>query len=244
MTLEDQRRTYDGPVSWLDRLKRARYVLAAAALVFLALDVMGILSAVQASIGFVIVAAASLIDFTTAEDHVAAAPSHEGKPLAADWLVEAVVSGLPDAVIALDRRGIVVASNAAARVIAPALTRGAPLSLRAAHSRHHRSGAPRGRDRRDPARRVLREGAGRPLVGGLHRAGRARGGDRGPARAGAGDAARSHPAQAGRGDARRLRRQCEPRAAHAARVALRLHRDAAGLGAQRRRRRASASSTS
>ena len=29
MTLEDQPRTYDGPVSWPDRLKRARYVLAA-----------------------------------------------------------------------------------------------------------------------------------------------------------------------------------------------------------------------
>src|SRR5712675_1634323 len=129
MTLEDQRRTYEGPVSWPDRLKRARYVLAATALVFLALDVMGILSVVQASVGFLIVAAASLIDFTTVEDPVPAAPSHEGKPLAADWLVEAVVSGLPDAVIALDRRGIVVGSNASARAIAPALTRGAPLSF-------------------------------------------------------------------------------------------------------------------
>src|SRR6202030_4226605 len=66
---------------------------------------------------------------TSVEDSDAAAPSHEGKPLAADWLVEAVVSGLPDAVIALDRRGIVVASNAGARALAPALTRGAPLSL-------------------------------------------------------------------------------------------------------------------
>src|SRR5262249_59092539 len=53
----------------------------------------------------------------------------EGKPLAADWLIEAVVSGLPDVVIALDRRGVVVASNAAAQAIAPALTRGAPLSF-------------------------------------------------------------------------------------------------------------------
>jgi two-component system, OmpR family, phosphate regulon sensor histidine kinase PhoR len=128
MALEDQRRTYDGPASWPGRLKRARLVLAAAALVFLALDAMSVVSVLQASIGFLIVAAASLIDFTTVEDH-AAAPSHEGTPLAADWLVEAVVSGLPDAVIALDRRGIVVASNASARAIAPALTRGAPLSL-------------------------------------------------------------------------------------------------------------------
>ena len=127
MALEDQRRAYDAPGSWLGRLKRARLVLAAAALVFVALDLMSVLSVLQASVGFLIVAAASLIDFTTAEDHDAPAPSHEGKPLAADWLVEAVVSGLPDAVVALDRRGVVVASNAAARAIAPALTRGAPL---------------------------------------------------------------------------------------------------------------------
>src|SRR4030088_759199 len=129
MTLEDQRRTYEGPVSWPDRLKRARYVLAATALVFLALDVMGILSLVQASVGFMIVAAASLIDFPTVEAPVPAAPSHEGKPLAADWLVEAVVSGLPDAVIALDPRGIVVASNASARALPPAASAGAPLAL-------------------------------------------------------------------------------------------------------------------
>ena len=79
---------------------------------------MGVLSVLQASVGFLIVAAASLIDFTSAEDHDVPAPSHEGKALAADWLVEAVVSGLPDAVIALDRRGIVVGSNAAARQVA------------------------------------------------------------------------------------------------------------------------------
>src|SRR5262249_61805686 len=41
----------------------------------------------------------------------------------------AVWPGLPDAVIALDRRGVVVASNAAAQAIAPALTRGTPLSF-------------------------------------------------------------------------------------------------------------------
>jgi two-component system, OmpR family, phosphate regulon sensor histidine kinase PhoR len=129
MALEDQRRTYDGPTSWLGRLKRARLVLAASILVFFALDLMGVLSLLQASLGFVIVAAASLIDFTNVDGHDAAAASHEGKPLAADWLVEAVVSGLPDAVIALDRRGIVVASNNSARIVAPALTRGTPLSF-------------------------------------------------------------------------------------------------------------------
>jgi two-component system phosphate regulon sensor histidine kinase PhoR len=129
MALEDQPHAIEAPGSWLGRLKRARLVLAAAALVFVVLTIMGVASMLQATVGFLIVAAASLIDFTTAEDHAVELPSHEGKPLAADWLVEAVVSGLPDAVIALDRRGVVVASNAAARAIAPALTRGAPLSF-------------------------------------------------------------------------------------------------------------------
>jgi len=128
MTIDDQQRAKDGLTIWLDRIVRARLVLVAAALVFVALIVMGVLSYPQAAIGFIIVAAAALIDFTQADD-VGAASSHEGKPLAADWLVEAVVSGLPDAVVALDRSGIVVASNAAARERTPALTRGAPLSF-------------------------------------------------------------------------------------------------------------------
>jgi two-component system phosphate regulon sensor histidine kinase PhoR len=129
MALEDPPRTYEGPVTWPGRLKRARLVLLAAVLVFLVLDLTAVLSLLQAAIGFVIVAAASLIDLAGGENLDAAVRSHENKPLAADWLVEAVVSGLPDAVIALDRRGIVVASNASARIVAPGLTRGAPLSF-------------------------------------------------------------------------------------------------------------------
>ena len=44
-------------------------------------------------------------------------------------LLDAVVAGMPDAAIVLDREGRVVAFNAPARVIAPALARGAPASL-------------------------------------------------------------------------------------------------------------------
>ena len=44
-------------------------------------------------------------------------------------LIEAVLAGLPDPVVALDARGEVVALNAPARVIAPALRRGEPVSL-------------------------------------------------------------------------------------------------------------------
>jgi two-component system phosphate regulon sensor histidine kinase PhoR len=44
-------------------------------------------------------------------------------------LIEAVLAGLPDPVVALDNHGEVVALNAPARLIAPALRRGEPVSL-------------------------------------------------------------------------------------------------------------------
>jgi two-component system, OmpR family, phosphate regulon sensor histidine kinase PhoR len=129
MALDDRRRTFDEPASWIGRLKRARLVLIAGALVFLALAGMSVLTPLQAAIGFMIVAGAALIDFGGAEEQAPPAVTLEGRPLAADWLVEAVLSGLPDPVIALDQRGNVVGSNASARQIAPALTRGTPLLL-------------------------------------------------------------------------------------------------------------------
>jgi len=55
-------------------------------------------------------------------------------PAAADTgddeaLLDAVVSGMPDAAIVLDREGRVISFNNAVRMIAPALARGAPASL-------------------------------------------------------------------------------------------------------------------
>jgi len=129
MALEEQRRTFAWPVSWLGRIRRARLVLAAAAFVFAALAIGGVLSILQAALGFVLVAAAALIEASAAEQPGALALSPEGKPLASDWLVDAVVSGLPDAVIALDIRGVVIASNVSAREVAPNLTRGTPLAF-------------------------------------------------------------------------------------------------------------------
>ncbi|HEY4922200.1 MAG TPA: ATP-binding protein [Xanthobacteraceae bacterium] len=129
MAPEDQRRTHDRTVSWLGRLKRARFVLIAGALVFLALDLMGALSALQAAIAFVIIGVVALIDAHAGEAPGVPALSPEGKPLPPDWLVEAVVSGLPDAVIALDRRGVVLALSASAREKAPTLARNMPLSF-------------------------------------------------------------------------------------------------------------------
>ena len=60
-------------------------------------------------------------------ERAAAAPASEAGP--ADRLLEAIVASMPDAAIVLDRDSRVVAFNAAARTIAPALARGAPASL-------------------------------------------------------------------------------------------------------------------
>ena len=59
-----------------------------------------------------------------------------------------------------------------------------------------------------------------------------------PRRQPAGPPRRPEPAARGRADAGRFRRQCQPRAAHAARDPDRLHRDAAGRGRGRSPRRA------
>src|SRR6266571_3895116 len=46
-----------------------------------------------------------------------------------DPLIEAVLAGLPDPIVALNRGGDVVALNARASAVAPALRRGEPVSL-------------------------------------------------------------------------------------------------------------------
>jgi len=129
MAPDDQRRMYDRSVSWLRRLRRARFVLIAAAFVLLVLGLMGALTPLQAAVAFAIIGLAALIDPNVGEEPGATALSPEGKPLPADWLVEAIVSGLSDAVIALDRRGVVLALSASAHEKAPALARNMPLSF-------------------------------------------------------------------------------------------------------------------
>ena len=235
MTLDDNRRIIDEPLSWLVRLKRARLVLGAAALVFLALEVTGLLAVLQALVGFLIVAAASLIDFTGVP----------GPRLLLDLLARGQAARLR---LAGRGRGVRPARRrdrarpprhrggveARARQVAPALI---PRRAAVARSTHPRRASRRCAGRRRPARpsassssRRCRPTAGRRPSSCRWRSPR----PSRAAQAGARDAARSHAAQARRGDARRLRRQCEPRAAHAAGVAVGLHRDAAGLGAQRR----------
>jgi two-component system phosphate regulon sensor histidine kinase PhoR len=103
-------------------------VIAAAAIVFAGLAAFGTLAVAYAIIGFAIVTAAALLAARTSEMGDRQSPPIAVAERAADPL-QAVVSGLPDPVIALDSSGHVLALNERARTLAPALRQGEPVSL-------------------------------------------------------------------------------------------------------------------
>ena len=105
-----------------------RLVTVTAALVFAGLAIINALTLGYAVAGFAIIAAAVLLTMRAAEEvgglaRPVAVSERAGEPL------EAVVAGLPDPVIALDRNGRVLTLNDHARSLAPALRQGEPVSL-------------------------------------------------------------------------------------------------------------------
>jgi two-component system phosphate regulon sensor histidine kinase PhoR len=115
---------------WGVRLRRARPTLAAAAVVFAALWLIGALAPLAASIAFAIVAAVAVI--AAGRDRAAPEiPTTAARPAprARDSLLDELLAGLPDPVVALDRGGDVIAFNSQAGAIAPALRRGEPVSF-------------------------------------------------------------------------------------------------------------------
>jgi len=132
LVVESDHTKFEGePLSWLERVVRARVILVTAGAVFLAFAAAGTLSMLQAIIGFSVLAvAAALIGVlpgsTTTRIASTTAPS---AALPWDPTIEATIAGLPEPVIVLDREGIVVAFNAPARAIAPALARNLPISF-------------------------------------------------------------------------------------------------------------------
>jgi two-component system, OmpR family, phosphate regulon sensor histidine kinase PhoR len=128
MVLESNRPILPWPWSWWDRVVRARYGLAVPAVVLFGLVLFGYLAPWPAVAAFVLLALAILVDFDDLMTRRLPVPAPEiAKPLVVDWLIENVLAGLPDATIVIEREGHVLASNAAAQVIAPGLTRGTPL---------------------------------------------------------------------------------------------------------------------
>src|SRR5262249_57555307 len=116
--------------------------LLAAAVALGVLWMLGTIAAVPALAGFAAIAAAALIVAVNTEPAPAPASVIRDEPSApgiADPLIQAVLSAVPDPVVAVDHRGDVVALNARATAIAPALRPGEAVSLR-----------PRGPERLDP----------------------------------------------------------------------------------------------
>ncbi len=130
MALEPDNPKSPWPRTWRDRLTRGRLALAAAAVVIFGLMLFADLRLGPALVAFAVLAVASLVDISELTRSRPAVPPQEiAKPLVADWLIESVISGVPDPMIVLERSGNVLASNAPARALASALTRGAPLSF-------------------------------------------------------------------------------------------------------------------
>ncbi len=108
--------------------RSVRFVAVAAAVVFAGLVLLNALAIGYAVAGFAIVTAAAFLATRAGEEvgrlaRPTAVAERAGDPL------EAVVAGLPDPAIALDRDGRVLALNERARSLAPALRRGEPVSL-------------------------------------------------------------------------------------------------------------------
>ncbi len=228
---------------WSDRIKRAGIILLVTALVLGGLVILTDLTLARAIFAFVCIAAAALVPWQLHDSANTRDIEPRADPVDAA-VVRSLMAGLPDPSVLLDRAGRVLHFNPAAEELAPALRRGelaqsalrspeiiATLRQAIATNRPQRANYVE----RVPIDRWM-ELVVTPIpvptsFGGarhLH----------------ADDVPRPDAAAAGGGNARRFRRQCQPRAAHAARGAVRLHRHAAGTGEGRCRRRASASSAS
>lgn len=103
-------------------------VIITAALVFAGLAAAGALAGGYALAGFAIVAAAALLATRNGGIATQVLPELASAEGGGDPL-RAIVSGLPDPVVALDRDGRVIALNDPARALAPALRQGEPVTL-------------------------------------------------------------------------------------------------------------------
>ncbi|NPV24998.1 ATP-binding protein [Bradyrhizobium aeschynomenes] len=108
---------------WPDRLRHSAIILLAAALALAGLVLLDELLPLRALAVFLCIAAAALVPWRL---HSAVAKREEerhGNPVEAP-VVSAVVDGIPDPAVLLDRAGRVIHLNAAAAQLAPALRKG------------------------------------------------------------------------------------------------------------------------
>src|SRR4051794_32734462 len=110
---------------WAGRLRRATVILVASATVLGAFVVLGDFSAARALFAFACIAVATLVPWRLPDVARARDDAPRRQPVEAE-AVRAVVAGLPDPVVVLDRAGRVLHFNAAAVELAPALRLGEP----------------------------------------------------------------------------------------------------------------------
>jgi two-component system phosphate regulon sensor histidine kinase PhoR len=109
-----------GFTPWPDRLRRSAIILIATALGLIASVVFGGLTLPQAGLIFLVIAGAALVPWhlhqsvPNSEDIIGARPAEMP-------VVQALVGGMPDAAVLLDRAGRVLHFNTAASQLAPAL---------------------------------------------------------------------------------------------------------------------------
>jgi two-component system phosphate regulon sensor histidine kinase PhoR len=127
---DERRETVRDPESWWGRDAAPRRALVAAAVALVALVAAGALGLAYALAALAVVVAAAWVgNGRRARIHAMAPQPERRGPRLGDPLVEAVIAGLPDPVIVLDREGRVLAFNPHAGLMAPALRRGEPASL-------------------------------------------------------------------------------------------------------------------
>jgi two-component system phosphate regulon sensor histidine kinase PhoR len=127
--MPDPSRRFSGGPPLGERLLAARGVLIAAALVLLGFAALGELSLSYALLGLAVVAAAAVLGRgASVPPRTGSTPVGPEPGIANAW-IEILIGKLPDPVIVLDRDGRVVAFNAQASAMAPALSRGEAVSL-------------------------------------------------------------------------------------------------------------------
>ena len=118
MAIDDSPSFFFSP--WPDRLRHSAIILLAAALALSAVVVLGELSVLRAVAIFACIAAAALVPWRLHDANMSREDVRGVNPVESA-AVAAVVSGMPDPAVLLDRAGRVIHLNAAAAQLAPAL---------------------------------------------------------------------------------------------------------------------------
>src|SRR5579863_2072729 len=118
MAIDDTPSSFFSP--WPDRLRHSAIVLLAAGLALAVVVVFGELSPLRAAIIFLCIAAAALVPWRL-HDATASREDVRGVNPVETAAVSAIVAGMPDPAVLLDRAGRVIHLNAAAALLAPAL---------------------------------------------------------------------------------------------------------------------------